>query len=148
THYRRPDGSQTREMADYRYSLRPVKHLYGTLTTKEFGPLELKAVRHLMITGYLHPKYCPQEPMSRGVINQRLGRICRMFRWAVENKLVPGSILQELQAVKGLQRGRSEAKETDPVQPIARAAVQETLPYLQSMVADMVRVQLETGMRP
>jgi integrase len=147
-HYRRPDGSPTREVADYKYSLRPINHLYGSLPAKDFGPLELKAVRQLMISGYTHPMYGPQESLCRGVINQRVGRICRMFRWAVENKLVPGSVLQELQAVQGLQCGRSEARETDPVQPIARAIVDATVPHMQPVVADMVLLQLETGMRP
>src|SRR4051794_20131935 len=55
THYRRPDGTETREVADFKYSLRPVNHLYGSLPAKDFGPLELKAVRHLMISGYRHP---------------------------------------------------------------------------------------------
>jgi hypothetical protein len=90
THYRRPDGTETREVADYRYSLRPVNHLYGDLPAKDFGPLELKVVRHLMITGYTHPKYGPQEPLCRGVINQRVGPIYRLFRWAMGNKLIPG----------------------------------------------------------
>jgi integrase len=146
-HYRRPDGSETREVADYKYSLRPLNHLYGNRPAKEFGPLELKSVRQLMIQGYTHPKHGPQESLCRGVINQRVGRMCRLFRWGVEEKLVPGSVLQELQAVQGLQRGRSDARETEPVQPVARATVEQTLPYMQPTVADMVRLQLATGMR-
>jgi hypothetical protein len=71
THYRRPDGTMTREVADYRYSLRPVNHLYATLPAKHFGPLELKAVRHLMMAGYTYRDYGPQEPLCRSVINQR-----------------------------------------------------------------------------
>ena len=47
-----------------------------------------------------------------------------------------------------MKRGRTEAKESDPVLPVARAVVEETLPILRPMLADMVNLQLETGMRP
>jgi hypothetical protein len=46
------------------------------------------------------------------------------------------------------KRGRTEARESDPVKPVARAVVDDTLPVLRPILADMVRVQLETGMRP
>jgi hypothetical protein len=52
-----------------------------------------------------------------------------MFRWGVENELVAGLVLQDLDAVQRLQRGRSEAKETEPVEPVARAVVEATLSY-------------------
>jgi integrase len=35
-----------------------------------------------------------------------------------------------------------------PVKPVARVVVEDTLPLLRPMQADMVRLQLETGMRP
>jgi integrase len=56
--------------------------------------------------------------------------------------------LHALQAVPGLKLGRTEARETEPVRPVSRAVVEDTLPLLRPMQADMVRLQLETGMRP
>src|SRR5262249_30172860 len=41
-HYRRPDGTPTSEVADYKLSLRPLKHLYGDTTANGVGPLALK----------------------------------------------------------------------------------------------------------
>jgi hypothetical protein len=38
--------------------------------------------------------------------NQRIGRIKRMFRWAVENELIPVTISQALETVRGLGQGR------------------------------------------
>jgi integrase len=148
SYYRRPDGTETQEVSGFFYSLRPLKHLYALIAAKDFGPLALKAVRNLMIQGYQHPKYGHQPPLSRGVINQRIKRIRRMFRWAVEHELVPATVLHALEAVRGLQRGRTEARETKPVQAVSRAVVEDTLPLLRPMQADMVRLQLETGMRP
>ena len=56
-HYRHRDGLQTSEVAEFRYSLRPLNHLFGAMSAAEFGPLKFKAVRQLMIDGYEHPKY-------------------------------------------------------------------------------------------
>jgi integrase len=50
--------------------------------------------------------------------------------------------------VRGLQRGRTEARETEPIQPVADDVVNATLPFLTKVVADMVRFQRLTGTRP
>jgi integrase len=147
-HYQRADGTQTNEVVEFKMSLRPLVHLYGTTSAADFGPLALKAVRQLLVEGYTHPKYGPQTALSRGVVNHRTGRIRRMFKWAVENEHVPPSVLYGLQAVRGLQRGRTEARETEPVGPADAAVVEATLPYLNRHVAAMVQLQKLTGMRP
>ena len=54
----------------------------------------------------------------------------------------------ELQAVHALKRGRTTAAESDPFQPVARGVVDDTLPILRPLIADMVKLLLETGMRP
>ena len=41
-----------------------------------------------------------------------------MFSWAVEEELVPGSIMHALREVKGLRRGKTDARETEPVKPV------------------------------
>jgi len=71
-----------------------------------------------------------------------------MFKWAVENELVSPSVLHGLQAVRGLQRSRTEARETSPIGPVHLAAVEATLPHLNRHVAAMVQLQQLTGMRP
>jgi integrase len=137
-HYRRPPGTATSELSEYRRAFRVLKELYGHTLAKDFGPLALKTVRQRMI----------DSGLARGVINQRIGRIRRMFKWGVENELVSAPILQALQAVRGLVRGRSTAKETAPVGPVAVALVEDTLPHLTRQVRGMVKVQLLTGARP
>src|SRR5262249_5964115 len=113
-HYRHPDGTPTNEVNEMKYSLRPLVFLCGDTPVRDFGPLKLKAVRELMVTGYTHPKYGPQEALARKTANQRVGRVRRVFRWGVENELVPPSVYHGLQAVKGLQKGRTDARETEP----------------------------------
>jgi integrase len=147
-YYRHADGTLTGEVQAMRYALRPLNHLHGAMLVPEFGPSALKAVRELMIHGYDHPKYGPQKPLCRTLINAQVKRIRRMFKWAVENELAPPSVHQTLCAVAPLKRGRTQAKESEPVKPVARAVVEDTLPILHPILADMVRLQLETGMRP
>jgi integrase len=147
-HYRRPDGSLTNEYDEYRMAFRPLKHLYGDTPVKDFGPLSLKAVRELMVTGYEHPKYGGQQALARGVVNQRVGRIVRAFKWGVENELVPAAVFQALKAVRGLAKGRSPARETEPVKPVPEAYVEAVLPFVLPPVRAMIRLQRLTGMRP
>jgi integrase len=147
-HYRDEEGNPTSEQNDFRISLRPLRHLYAQLPAAEFSPLKLKAVRQLMIDGYQHPKYGPQEKLSRGVINMRIRRIVRMFKWAVSEELVPPDVLHGLHAVRGLEKGRTEAHETEPVTPVALAHVEATVPFLNRQVGAMVQLLRYTGMRP
>src|SRR5262245_16791926 len=147
-HYRKPDASPTSEVGEYRMALRPLRHLYANLPAVEFSPLKLKAVRQLMVTGYIHPKYGEQGPLARKVINKRISRIGSAFKWAVAEELVPVEVLQALKAVKGLEQGRTGARETEPTSPVAIEHVEATLPFLLPPVQALVRLQLYTGMRP
>lgn len=137
-HYRGPDGRPTSELAEYRRSLGRAVALYGHIRAADFGPLALKAVRQSMIgLGW-----------CRGVINQRVGRIVRAFKWAASEELVPVIAFQAQRTVSGLSRGRSAARESDPVAPVPAEFVEATLPYLMPPVRAMVRIQLLTSMRP
>lgn len=120
------------------YSLRPLKDLYGRLPVAEFSPLKLKAVRQKMIDANL----------CRNEINKRVGRIKRMFRWGVENELVPGNVLVDLQAVAGLAGGRSEARESKPVKPVNETFVDAVKAKVAPQVWAMIELQRYSGMRP
>jgi integrase len=137
-HYRRPDGIPTGELDNYRDSLRPLRRLYGTTLAKHFGPLALKAVRQAMI----------DSGLARTTINQRVGRIVRVFKLAVENEMVPPAVYQALRAVRGLQKGRSAARDPEPVKPVSEADVEAIQPFVAWQVWAMVQLQRLTGMRP
>ena len=132
------NGKPTKKLGCIRSALSPVRRLYGTSQVNEFGPAALKAIRQTFIDGNL----------SRATVNEYTGWIKACFRWGVEESMVPSEVWHGLQAVRGLRKGRSEARETGPVRPVADAVVDATLVKLPSMVADMVRVQRLTGMRP
>ena len=146
--YRRDDGAPTGKVQAMRHALRPLKLHYGPILARDFGPGALKGVRQMMIDGYDHPRFGPQKRSCRTAVNAKCTRIRRMFKWAVENELVPASVLHGLQAVHALKRGRTTAAESDPFQPVARGVVDDTLPILRPLIADMVKLLLETGMRP
>src|SRR5262249_7356770 len=86
--------------------------------------------------------------LSRGVVNARVNRIRRVFKWAVGMELIPASLHQALTAVPGLQRGRTSARETPGVAPVPAERVEATLPYVPAAVAAMARLQLLSGCRP
>ncbi len=132
------NGRPTDEQAGIRAALRRLRRSYGSDRASEFGPLKLKSVRAAMI----------EEGLSRGVINQYVSRIRRMFRWAVENELIPVEVYQALMAVGGLRKGRTGARETPKVKPVPEEDMRATLPYLPEVVQAMVRFQRLTGCRP
>ncbi|MHC4538665.1 MAG: tyrosine-type recombinase/integrase [Planctomycetota bacterium] len=136
-YYRGPDGKPTREPENIRYALKPLVQHCPSLPVEDFGPLMLKVVRQKMI----------DRGWCRNVVNQRVGMIKRMFKWAASEQLVPASTYHGLQTVGGLRRGRSGARETEPVQPVAEKYVRAVLPFASPTVAAMIQLQLLTGMR-
>ncbi|MDB5308027.1 MAG: site-specific tyrosine recombinase XerD [Gemmataceae bacterium] len=117
-HYRRPDGTPTNELKEYRLPMRPVRELYGHTPATGFGPVALRTVRERMI----------QRGWCRTRVNKQIGRVKRLFKWAVGQELLPVAVSQSLGCVEGLQRGRTEARETNPVQPVPSEVVEATLP--------------------
>ncbi|QDU22111.1 tyrosine-type recombinase/integrase [Urbifossiella limnaea] len=137
-HYRRADDTPTNEVTEYRVLIRDLRALYGHTLAREFGPLALKALRGRWLDAGL----------ARTYINQRVGRVRRLFKWAAGEELVPFAVYQSLTAVSGLQKGRTTARETEPVGPVAEEHVRATLPFVRPAVRAMAEVQLLTGMRP
>jgi integrase len=137
-HYRKPTGKPSEELGNLKVALRPLRKLYGSTQASEFGPLALRAVRDEMI----------RSGLARTSVNARINRIRRVFRWAASVELVPVSVVQSIETVAGLKKGRTEARESEPVGPVAVEDVERTLPFVSGPVAGLVRLQLLTGMRP
>lgn len=132
------DGQPTSEIHDIRGAVRHLVRLFGRERARDFGPLKLKRVRDEMV----HVGWC------RKTVNAQVHRIRRMIRWAVENELVPAETLTAVSAVAGLRRGRTQAPDRPPIQPVSDEVVNATVPHLPDLVRDMVRLQRLTGMRP
>lgn len=137
-YYRAPDGKPTSEVGAYRPVLNLVRAVCGRKAARDFAPLDLKAIRQAMIAKGWHRKS----------INISVGRVKRVFKWAVAEGLAPAHVHHGLLAVAGLRAGRTEAKESEPIKPVADAIIQATLPFLTPTVAAMVKLQRLTGARP
>jgi integrase len=136
--YYRKDGEPTNTVLSIKAAIRYLRDMFGRLAAEKFGPLALQALQQRMI----------DDGLSRSYINDHTGRIKRIWKWAVSQELVPPATYQALATVRGLSAGRTSARETAPVLPVDDAVVDATLPYLPEVVADMVRLQRVTGMRP
>ena len=117
----------TREQGNFQASLRPLKRLYGDRPLSEFTPQCLCIVRQAMIDGNWMTQAEKKEwadagrkvGLARSTVNERIARIKLMFRWGAMRELAPPFIAHGLATVDGLRRGRSGARETDPVMPVA-----------------------------
>lgn len=94
-YYRDADGNCTSGYDAVRYSLLSLEAVYARTPAAEFGPLSLKAVRQKMI----------ENGITRRVINDRIGQIKRMFKWASSEELIPPSVFHGLSCVEGLRKG-------------------------------------------
>ena len=131
------DGRPTGHMGKIKEAVKPLKELYGRTAAAQFGPLALKSVRQKMI----------DKGLCRSVINSYTGILKQMFKWGVENELVPAHVFHGLTAVSGLRKGRCGVREADPVRPVPDAAVEAIRPHVSPQVWAMIELQKLTGMR-
>ncbi len=132
------NGKQTNEAAMVATACNRAAEIFGDLPAREFGPLCLETVCDRLVG----------LGLSRSYTNGSINRIRRMFRWAGSKELVPASVPHGLSLVPGLKKGRTAARETAAVLPVADDLVDKTLAELPEVVADMVRLQRASGMRP
>ena len=86
--------------------------------------------------------------LTRRFINKQIGRIKRMFGWAVENELLKEDVYRSLTCVKGLRKdksgtGRNQRFNQSPM-PAFRQCFREYPP----IVRVMIQVQRLCGGRP
>lgn len=137
-YYMTENGTPGKEAKQIEYSIAPLVEHYGSMAIEEFGPLKLIELRDHLIT----LKWC------RTLINQRVGRIKRMFKWAVSREITSSVLYHALSSIEGLRKGRTTAKENLPIKPVSEDHVYKSLDYMTPVVATMVELQLLTGMRP
>jgi integrase len=134
-YYGRETGAN--ELSKYRRCAKPLIKLYGQSKAVDFGPLALQTVRRHMI----------DKDWCRHSVNEMTNRVRNIFRWGTSQELLPAEVYHALQSVTGLRRGRSNARESEPVGPVDRAMVEAIRPYLNRQVAALVELQLLTGAR-
>lgn len=130
-------GKGNKELVQFRYSLKPLRELYGSTLASDFSPKRFKSVRQRMV----------ELGWCRSVINRRLTRIKTMWGWAVSEELVPLSSAHGLREVKGFRIGEKGVKENQPSTPAFWTDVEAVLPHCPAPVGAMLQIQWYTGMR-
>ncbi len=141
------DGFTTSEVDILRQVTGRLCKLYGPTPAANFGALQFRAFRESLLAER-DTEARESSRLCRATVNAYSARVKGMFRWAAAEGMLPASVWHSLLVVPGLRAGRTEARESEPVRPVADAVVDATLPHLPPVVADMVRVQRATGMRP
>jgi integrase len=136
-HYRSPNGNVTSSRNRVRTAARKLKALYGDTPASEFGPTALRAVRQAWI----------ESGLARSTINEYTDEIKRLFRWGVSQELVPSSVYESLRCVDGLRRGRSNARETNPIGPVPPSNIKAIRQFVSRQVWAIAQLQLLTGGR-
>lgn len=137
-YYRHRDGTPTDEVSSFRLALRPLRELYGETPAAEFSPRRLKTLRQTWI----------DRGHCRTHINRQIHRVRHVFRWAVQEELVDPAVLEALRAIPGLKRGRTVARESEPVRPVPDEWVAAIRPHVSRQVWALVQLQLLTAARP
>jgi integrase len=129
-----------RELEQFRLSFRPLERLLGDTPAAGFGADALLALRR-----HCCGLWC------RKVVNQRLGRVRRVWAWAELVRLVPPGSYAALQAVRPLRRGTRAAREGPGRRPATLADVRAVGRHLAGRhlhaARAMLLVQWWTGMR-
>jgi integrase len=131
-------GEPTSQVHQVKQAMTALVALHEIEPAVAFGPVKLKNVQQQLTI--------PRR--SRGYINTLVGVIKQAFRWAASEELIPATTYDALRTVSGLKKGRCAARETTPIGPVDDYTVNETIKHVSPIVADMIRLQLLTGMRP
>ena len=118
-HYRGPDGKPTNEV----YEVKVVVGRSASCTPTRGSRSSARS------SSRPRQKWVKDE-RSRTECNRRVGMVKRIFKWAVSEQLAPPAVYQAIATVTGLQKGRTTAHETEPVEPVEDAVVDATLPFL------------------
>jgi integrase len=137
-HYQK-DGKPTSKVHVIQAALRALNREWRTLAAKDFTPRRFKQVRENLIAS---------GELCRNTINEYMRLIRAAVRWAVGEELLPPENLVALEAVPDLQAGRTSARESNPVEPVAIEDVEAVLPFLSEPLVGAVRFQLATACRP
>jgi integrase len=137
TGYYVKNGRPTSQQARVRGALDRVCRLYGDQPATAFGPLALKAVRQQMVT----------DGWARTYVNSCIGCVKLCFKWTASEELVPPAVYDAIRTVAGLRRGRTEAREPEPVRPVPEADFRAVLSFLPAPLRAVAELQWLTGMR-
>jgi integrase len=119
---------------NWRPIIRLMREKHGDERAEDLGPKKLRQTLE---------SAAEEQDWSLSYTKMQLTRVRTIYDWAVSEELIAVTAYQRLKSVK-LRHGR----ETESIPPVPDEVVDQTLPHLKTIIADMVRVQRLTGMRP
>ena len=134
--YYGPDATEPGKIQD---ALQRLCRLYGRAPLANLSPKKLKTFQQSLIQ---------EGRLTRPGINKALSAVKRFLRWCASEELVSADVWHAAQTVEGLRKGRTEAAETEPVQPVPLEHVEAAKAHLPSPVCALIDLQLLTAARP
>lgn len=142
------------EEAQFRKTFVPLDRLFADLPAAEFNASRLAELQAAMATGsWLTEKdrEAARKEWSRKVVNQRLGRVRKVWRWAEKMGLVPAGSFASLMVVENIPMGSRLAAEGTGRRTATLAevkAVCRCFPRHAKVLPAMLLVQWWSGCRP
>lgn len=137
-YYRDARGRATNSISSIRPALRMLDETFGTLSAEALGPLKLIECRQQWV----------DKGISRNTCNKYTHIVRRAFRWAVSQEKISVTVYQSLLTVDALKKGRSNARETEPVTPVPAHDLKWARRELPAPLKAVVDLQLLVPARP
>ncbi|MCA3010556.1 MAG: site-specific integrase [Phycisphaerales bacterium] len=136
--YRNADGVLSKGFPNLVNAARPLLAVLRNRPTATVTCGDLKHVRTTFADG---------GDRCRTYVNDTMRRVLAMFRWGVEEGLVPGPVWHALSAFRHVRLGRGGLRETDPVEAVPRGVVDAILPHLPPLLVSAIELLWWSGMR-
>ena len=120
------------------YSIREFREMYGERFVADLEHHDMLMHRDALI----------EKGLGRSTVNRRISTVKRMITWALDEDMIPALAKAELTQVSTLKRGRSAAKDGEPVTAAPMDDVDAVIADSTPSLGGMLRVMRLTGMRP
>ncbi|MCC6682163.1 MAG: site-specific integrase [Phycisphaeraceae bacterium] len=134
------DGVGTGEARNIRAAIVPLRELAGGQPVDDItAELVYDVQQHLLDRG-----------LARNTINGHMRRLMRVIRWAAQppRRWVGSLVLADIALLDSIKRGRTKARETEGVKPVAWELVEATAKAGPVWLSVALRVHWYTGARP
>lgn len=140
------NGKQTSTVDNIKLALQKLIDTHGDMDASDFDAPRLTELGHMMCHSV--DRYGKPCRLGLSTVNARIQTIRRMYKWARTKGWVTREAAADVVMTPLLRRGRCEANAPEDVMPVAVEILNATIAAAPKTVADMIRVQVLTGMRP
>lgn len=135
-HARRDYSKDSKEPLYLDYATRELVALFGPVAVDSIRPAELRAVRAAMLAS-----------VCRKTANRRTTQIVRVFRWGVQEGIVPVSVWHALESIDAIQPGREGSTDYERIGPVSDEHFAAVAIRVSARIRDIMTVHRATGMR-